>query len=176
MTLLAQHIEALLFTAGEAVALSDITQLLSVSEEDVANAVKNIEASLQGHGLAIVVTPTHLQLVTSASTADFLAQFLTEDEHQLSRAAMETLSVIAYRGPIARYDVDAIRGVDSRRMIRQLLLKGLLKQIRTSGQASLYEISEDALMHIGVTKKEDLPNFDSLSTSEDIDRIITQPK
>lgn len=176
MTSLAQHIEALLFTAGEAVTITDISQLLNVSEGDIKKSLEELTTSLQGHGLSLVTTDTHVQLVTSAHVAEFLAQFTQEDEHQLSKAAMETLSVIAYRGPISRYDVDSIRGVDSRRMIRQLLLRGLLRQIRSAGKASLYDISEDALMHIGITRKQDLPEFEALSTNEHIDRLITEEK
>lgn len=176
MTSLAQHIEALLFTAGEAVTITDLRQLLTVSEEDIKKSLDELEASLHDHGLSIITTDTHAQLVTSAHVAEFLAQFAEEGESSLSKAAMETLSVIAYRGPISRYDVDSIRGVDSRRMIRQLLLRGLLRQIRTAGKASLYDISEDALMHVGITQKKDLPEFEALSISQHIDRLLTQEK
>ena len=176
MTSLAQHLEALLFTAGEAVTLSDLSQLLNVSEEQIKKALEELSNELKNHGLALVITNTHAQLVTSQEVAEFLAQFAEEGGNELSKAAMETLSVIAYKGPISRYDIDSIRGVDSRRMIRQLLLRGLLRQIRTSGKASLYDISEDALMHLGITKKEELPEFENLSKSEDIDRLVTQEK
>lgn len=176
MTNLAQHIEALLFTAGESVTISDLSQLLNVSEEQIKTGLEELSHELHDHGLALVITDTHAQLVTSQTVAEFLAQFAEEGGNELSKAAMETLSVIAYKGPISRYDVDSIRGVDSRRMIRQLLLRGLLRQIRTAGKASLYDISEDALMHLGITKKEDLPDFETLSTSEHIDRLLIQEK
>ena len=176
MTSLTQHIEALLFTAGEAVSVSDLAQLLSVPEQDVQAALGELEQHLSGHALALVTTSTHAQLVTSGSVAEFLAQFAGQDGKELSRAAMETLSVIAYRGPISRYDIDAIRGVDSRRMIRQLLLRGLLHQTRTAAHASLYDISEDALMQLGITNKKELPQFNALSKSEHIDQLLNTNK
>jgi segregation and condensation protein B len=176
MTSITQHIEALLFTAGEAVTISDLKQLLGVSEEDIKESLQELSQSLEHHGLSLIITDRHAQLVTGEVTAEFLSQFMQEGENELSKAAMETLSVIAYRGPITRYDVDTIRGVDSRRMIRQLLLRGLLQQIRTAGQASKYDISEDALMKLGITKKQDLPEFSSLSLSQHIDRLLKEEK
>ena len=176
MTSLAQHIEALLFTAGESVTISDLAHLLHVEESEIMQALHELTKELAGQGLSLVVTETHAQLVTSESVAEFLVQFAGEDGKELSRAAMETLSVIAYRGPVSRYDIDSIRGVDSRRMIRQLLLRGLLRQIRTAGQASLYDISEEALMQLGITNKKDLPQFTTLSKSEDITRLLEEAK
>ncbi|HSX25228.1 MAG TPA: SMC-Scp complex subunit ScpB [Candidatus Andersenbacteria bacterium] len=176
MTSLAQHIEALLFTAGEAVLLSEMAQILNVQEAEIVLALQEISNALQGQGIALVTTATHAQLVTSQSVAEFLAQFLSQDDKELSRAAMETLSVIAYRGPISRYDIDTIRGVDSRRMIRQLLLRGLLRQIRTAGQTSLYDISEEFLMKLGMTNKKELPEFASLSISEHLNRLLEETK
>ncbi len=171
MTTIAQHTQALLFTAGEAVAVSELAQLLQVTEQEITAALEEITKNLTGHGLALVTTATHVQLVTSNSVAEFLTQFIQADK-ELSKAALETLSVIAYRGPISRYDVDNIRGVDSRRMIRQLLLRGLVTQIRASGKASLFDISEEALMHVGVTNKKDLPQFDKLSSHESVLRLL----
>lgn len=157
MNFLAQQIEALLFTAGEAVSIKDLSELTHESEEKVTVALGEIEHSCSETGLAVLITPTHAQLVTSPSVAEFLAQFSSPDEHELSKAALETLSVITYRGPISHIDIDVLRGVDSRRMIRQLLLRGLIRQIRASGKVSLYDVTEEFLAHMGVLNKKELP-------------------
>lgn len=172
MNSMSQHIEALLFTAGEPVSFQDLAKLLNAKEDAIAQSLAEIKQALDSHGISLLLTNTHAQLVTSASVAEFLTQFAGQDGEDLSRAAMETLAVIAYRGPISRYDIDAIRGVDSRRMIRQLLLRGLLQQTRTAGQASLYDVSEDALMKLGVTSKQELPEFELLSTEENLERLL----
>lgn len=158
MNILAQHIEALLFTAGEAVSLKDLAELTHVSDEQVAQALNEITAALLNTGISLLRTDTHVQMVTSKNVAEFLSQFILNND-ALSKAALETISIIAYKGPISRVDIDVLRGVDSRRMIRQLLLRGLIRQQRISGQAALYEITEEFLAHIGVLKKEDLPHL-----------------
>jgi len=175
MTPLAQKIQALLFTAEEAVSFSDLASLTKASDEELRNACIELSQELAGSGLTLVSTNTSAQLATSPSVGEFLAQFTTEDTPELSRSAMETLSIIAYRGPIARFDVDIIRGVDSRRMIRQLLRRGMVRQIRVSGKTPLYDITEEFLSHIGIAKREDMPNFEKLSSSEEISRILQSP-
>lgn len=159
MNTLAQQIEALLFTAGEAVSLRDLSELTHVAENQVCTALDEIQSILNGTGLSLIITSTHVQLVTSKNVADFLAQFSSQDENELSKAALETLSVIAYKGPISHIDIDVLRGVDSRRMIRQLLLRGLIRQIRVSGKVSLYDVTEEFLSHIGVLNKSQLPQL-----------------
>lgn len=172
MTPLTQKIHALLFTAGETVSVADLSSLTKEPEQDVRKSLQELSEGLAQTGLAIVMTESHAQIVTSSIVAEFLAQFETQETDELSRAAMETLSIIAYRGPIARFDIDTIRGIDSRRMLRQLLRRGMVRQIRVSGKIPMYDITEEFLSHIGVPKREALPNFEKLSTSEDILRIL----
>lgn len=159
---LAKQLEALLFTAGEAVSLKDLGELTHETPENVSSALQEIDIAIAESGISLMLTDTHAQMVTSKTVAAFLAQFSAPDDTTLSKAALETLSVIAYRGPISRIDIDVLRGVDSRRMTRQLLLRGLIRQIRASGQAALYEITEEFLAHMGITKKEELPHYREL--------------
>ncbi len=172
MNTLAQHIQALLFTAGEAVSFRDLSELTHTSEEQVRDALSEIEGALTDTGLTLIVTNTHTQLVTSPSVAEFLAQFSAADENELSKAALETLSIIAYRGPLSRIDIDVMRGVDSRRMVRQLLLRGLIRQLKTAGEVSQYEISEEFLASMGVSSIKELPQYDELVAHEGLTRLL----
>lgn len=173
MNTLAQQLEALLFTAGEAVPFSELKELTKASENDVQEALTEISSQLEGHGMAVVITDTHAELTTSKSVGEFLAQFIQEESKELSKAALETLSIIAYRGPVTRFDIDAIRGVDSRHMIKQLFAKGLIRQLKRSGTTPQYDITEEFLSHLGVTKKEELPQFESFKTNEHLTTILT---
>lgn len=175
MTPLAQQIEALLFTAGEAVSLRDLSELTHTAPEEVITALREIDEHCNSSGLALTITDTHAHLTTSTSVAEFLSQFVSEHTTALSKAALETLSLIAYRGPIARSDIDTIRGVDSRRMTQQLLHRGLIRQVRTAGEAAKYELTEECLAHLGITKRSDLPAFDELSRHEGIKNLLELP-
>lgn len=172
MTTLAQQVEALLFMAGEAVPISDLAKLVSARIEDTRKALEEISEYYKDNGITIIITDQNAQLVTSPSVAEFLTQFRGAEKNELTKAGIETLAVIAYKGPITRYDVDAIRGVDSRKMIRQLLIRGLLIQIRTAGQASMYDISEEALMHLGIATKNELPKYKEYITNDALHRLV----
>lgn len=167
-----RKIEALLFLAGEAVSYKELGQLIG---QDVAGAKKGVAAlaqELHDHGLAITATDTHAQLTTSLQVAQYLQQFLQGEAQHLSAAAAETLAIIAYRGPITRLDIEAIRGVDSRRMVRQLVARGLIRRRKLPAQLPQYSITEEFLQYLGLTAREQLPRFDELHSHEKIEQLL----
>lgn len=169
---LAQQIEALLFLAGEAVSRKELARLTGQSRDAVATAVAELAEGLTEHGLTLVTTDTHVQLTTSSQVSSFVAQFLSTEERTLSAAAVETMALVAYRGPISRYEIEVIRGVDSRRIVHQLLLRGLIRPVSRAARPRQYVITEEFLSHLGVTEREQLPSFEELSSHEKIlDRL-----
>ena len=172
MTKKAQKIQALLFVAGEAVSKKELAKLADTPLETIDEVVQEISDALENQGITIITTNTHVQLTTAPSVAEFLAEYLAETPGKLTKAAAEALALIAYRGPLSRYDIDIIRGVDSRGIIRSLIRRGVIRQIQEAGKTPLYDITEDFLLHLGITKREDLPEFESLRTTESIQRML----
>lgn len=168
----AQKIEALLFLAGEPVSKKELAKLIDDSIETINLAVTEISQSITDHGLCLVQTETHVELVTSPSVASLLHRWQASEE-ELSKVAAETLAIIAYRGPLARYDIDVIRGVDSRHTIRQLLRRGLIRRVLGT-TAPRYEITEEFLKHLGLNYRQQLPQFDKLSNHEKLQLVLTQ--
>jgi segregation and condensation protein B len=113
--------------------------------------------SLQWHG-------GRVQLTTSPYLSDLVERFLgLESTTRLSRAALETLSIIAYRQPITRPGVDAIRGVNSDGVMKSLLTKGLVQEVgRTEGPGRpiLYGTTPEFLQHFGLSSLQELPPFE----------------
>ncbi len=167
-----KQLEALLFVAGEAVMKKELIKLLGATEEDFGLAATELREALKMRGLTLVETDTHLLLTTDASVADFLAQFNQQEATPLSKAAMETLAIIAYRGPVSRYDVDILRGVDSRAMIRQLTKRGLLRRVSSAGETPMYNVTEEFFQSLGITSKERLPAFEELSNNEQMQQLL----
>ena len=167
-----KQLEALLFTAGEPVARSELAAVLNVTETELEWLADDLLHELLAHGLTVIKNATHIQLVTSPAVAEWLRQFEQKADDTLSRAAMETLTIVAYRGPISRLAIDAIRGVDSRAMIRQLIRRGLLTRISQAGQAPEYAVSTDFLQAAGIKRQEDLPDFETLSTHERLVQVL----
>lgn len=175
MTQVSQRIEALLFLAGDAVSRKELARLAHCRLKDIDEALKELEEKFQGHGLGLVVTATHVQLATSASVAEFVRQYLEGEAQSLSVAALEALALIAYRGPIAITEMDALRGVDSRRVVRHLAERDLIRQV-SEVWPKKYIVSEEFLRQLGVHRPEDLPRFQELSRNGRIEQVLSQPK
>ncbi len=168
MTELAQRVEALLFLAGEGVSKKELGKLTGQLPTAVDRAIAELTEALRDHGLTLVIIDTHVQLTTGQHVSSFVSQFLTQEGSTLSAAAAETLALIAYRGPISRYEIEAIRGVDTRRILRQLLLRGLIGSTVTNNRRRQYIVTEEFLSHLGLPRREDLPRFEELSSHEKI--------
>lgn len=170
----AQLVEAMLFASGDAVSKKELQQNLGTSVKAFESIIEELCKALEGHGLTLVVTDAYVQLTTSSHVSSDLAQFLTGDDAALSKTASETLAIIAYRGPISRYDIDVLRGVDSRRMVRKLLHRGMIRQIQRQGKTMLYDITEEFLTHVGIDRREQLPKYEELSDDDRIRAVLEQ--
>lgn len=159
-------LEALLFAAGEPVSKKRTAALLEVTPEMLQRAIDTLRGDLSMRGLALVETETDLELRTSPRAADVIKK-LRESElaRDLGKAGLETLALILYRGGATRAEIDWVRGVNSSASVRSLLLRGLIEKTEDSEdkRRPRYKATVDALAHLGVGKKEDLPNFTELS-------------
>lgn len=169
---IAQKLEGYLLAIGEPVSRQHLMKLLEVTEEQLLEIANEIQEALRDHGLRLMVTDTSLALVTSPLLGDFLSQFDEGKDDHLSKAAAETLALIAYRGPVSRYDIDVLRGVDSRQMVRQLVRRGLARKVLGEGTVPLYEITENFLQHLGLTARQELPRFAELNDSDKVVQLL----
>ena len=121
-------------------------------------------------GIVLVTHGESLQFVTHPDAAESVASLLDEDRTgELTRAALETLAVVSYRGPISRPGIEEIRGVNCSLTLRNLLIRGLVESRDTAVGEKVYSISLDFLRSLGLQKTDQLPDFDSLNTPEGID-------
>ena len=132
---LAAKIEAMLFVSAEPVPLVQLAQALDVTPSVVERGLKELDDSLLTRGLRLQRNAGRVQLTTAAELASLMEKFLgLEAVTHLSRAALETLAIIAYQQPVTRPQVDAVRGVNSDAMLKSLLSKGLIQEAgRTDG-------------------------------------------
>lgn len=159
-------LEAILFVAGEAVPLEDIAMALDVDRaavEDAADALELIYEQ-ERRGFVLMRFEDKAQLGTRAEYADAIERVLNPIRRQpLPQAAMETLAVVAYRQPVTRMEVEAVRGVRCERMIATLLRHGLIQELGRKdavGRPILYGTTEEFLRHFGIRGLEELPPID----------------
>ncbi len=160
---LAAKIEAMLFVSAEPVPMAQLATALDVSVSVVERGLKELEDALQTRGLRLQRLAGRVQLTTAAELAALIEEFLgLEATTHLSRAALETLAIIAYQQPVTRPQVDSIRGVNSDGMMKSLLSKGLIQESgRTDGPGRpiLYSTTPDFLQHFGLNSIAELPSL-----------------
>jgi len=129
--------------------------------EEVQEALSSLQNSTRKDGICVSVLDGHYRLVSAPEAAATVRRFLQEESSsELSRSALETLAIIAYRGPLTKTRIEAIRGVASDTMLRNLLARGLVVTAGKStdpGRPDLYAISHGFLQHFGLTSQTELP-------------------
>jgi len=156
-------IEAILFVAGEPVTLSDLQTALEVSPLELDSALNTLESEYDYNrrGIRLKRFGEHIQLATRAEYAPYVERLLQPVQKQsLSQAAMETLAVVAYRQPVTKAEVEAIRGVKCDYSIQSLVHKGLIVEVgrkEAIGRPILYGTTDAFLSHFGIISLQDLP-------------------
>lgn len=157
-----QLIHALLFTSGETWRFSELAETLQLSKSDVTNAISELADILKDTAIIALIHEESITLVTRPELKEELQKLEKEElAKEFSKGAIETLALIAYKGPIGKSDIDYIRGVNSQFMLRNLVLRGMIeKQVGGKG----YIITADALRFLGVTTVDQLPQFNEFFT------------
>jgi segregation and condensation protein B len=157
-------LEALLFIYGEPIETKKLAKILDEKEADVTVGLEELEKELvrSERGLMLLKDKGNVQLVTKPEFSKLLEEITKQEfTEALTPAALETLSIIAYAGPITRADVEYIRGVNSSFTIRALLMRGLIEREvdPKRSNAYVYSTSFELLRHLGLSKNEDLPEY-----------------
>lgn len=157
-------VESLLFVADSPVSVTRLAEALEATPGQVERALDELEAAYRERGLRLQRAGSRVQLVTAPEAAPAIERFLgLEARTHLSRAALETLAIIAYRQPVSRPEIEAIRGVNSDSALRTLLSVGLIEEVGrapTVGRPILYGTTFDFLQHFGLRSLEELPPLD----------------
>ncbi len=168
-------VEAFLFTAGDPVDEKKIQTFLRLTKRQWCDIMNSLTEKYEqkNSGLQIIHKGSKIQLVTKPSLSELVAKFLgkTLGNEELSRATLETLAVVAYRGPVTRAQVEYVRGVNCSFALRTLSLRGIIdrKDNPLDSRSYLYEISFDFLKNLGLKSVEELKDYDKLKERLEIE-------
>lgn len=168
---LVSKLEALLFVSGEPMEIELLVELTEIAEDRIKTCLQKLDNELNSRnsGLRLLFAPLGVQIVTAEKHSLLIERFLQYGtREQLAPAAAEVLAIVAYRGPIHRAGIEAIRGVNSSFSLRQLSVRGLVDRYPSEkdSRVFLYRISAEFLRHLGVVKIEDLPDFEKFRQHE----------
>jgi len=163
------HIEALLFLAGKPLSKREICKILNKEEKEISESILELEKELLGRGIRLLRTGTSIMLGTAPESDKYCSSLIEEEiDRNLGRAGLETLAIIIYKNQgrgVSRNEIDCIRGVNSVFTLNNLSLKGLVeRKINLKDKRSfVYMPAVRLFQFLGITKKEDLPEFEKFS-------------
>lgn len=162
MSNLESKIESVLLFKNEPVTLAELSRLLKVSRENLQFAISNLQKNYENRGIVLVTNGEEVAFGTNPEASELIENLQKEElSRELGRAGLETLSIILYKGPISRREIDHIRGVNSSFILRTLLVRGLIERTESTGRSYSYKATLKLLEHLGLTRREDLPEYDA---------------
>jgi segregation and condensation protein B len=174
-------LEGLLFVAERPLSRREIATLAGVDREAVDERLGDLEVSLAGRGIRLLIDGDRVELATAPEAGALVARYVGADAVRLSPASLETLAIVAYRQPVTRAAIERIRGVDSDYTVRSLLHRRLIVELGRSdapGRPFLYGTGFDFLERFGLTTLDQLPPLDvdvAARLAEEGGEAVTEP-
>ncbi len=169
-------LESLFFVASRPLTLKELASFSKKDVKEVEKVVSDLalEYSKENRGLRIIENNKKYQMASAPDNAKLIQEFLqTEISGELTPASLETLTIIAYRGPIRKSELEKIRGINCSLILRNLLIKGLIEEKDcTDEDDSEYSSSLEFIKFLGINSLKDLPDYDKFHNNEDIDRLL----
>lgn len=171
-------IESLLFISGRPMSESKLTEILGKDTKEIRSAADELmnEWNVPDRGVHVIKTGSSYQMATNPDVAYLVKDFVkAEQSGELTRPSLETLTIVAYRGPITKAELEQIRGVNCSLILRNLLIKGLVEAREDQEKmATVYTITFDLLKFLGINRVEELPDFEKLNSDENLKKLLEQ--
>lgn len=171
-------LEALLFVSIKPIALAELAKFLKANKAEIKKTLEDLAHSYQERksGLVLINSNGKYQLTSAPEQAEMVKKFLkSEASGELSQPSLETLTIIAYRSPVSKSELEMIRGVNCSLILRNLLMRGLVEEkFDRSKQENYYSVSTDFLRHLGLESVKDLPDFENLSQNRSLEEVLSQ--
>ncbi len=167
-------VESILLASGEAVSFKKIIKFLKIKDLDQIIAELKEKYNTKESGIHLALNNKKLQLITNPDNSKVLRDYLkAEVNSELTKPSLETLTIIAYRQPISKEELEQIRGVNCSLILRNLLIKGLIEAEEIKGGLIInYSITIDFLRYLGINSVTDLPDYDKLNSNKNLQRIL----
>jgi len=165
--LLSDILEGILFVAGNGVEIKDIAEKLEVKQDEVKKAIEVLkEKHAEDDGIQVITYKDKVQLTSNPKYAEQIAQVLNPiKEKALTKAALETVAIIAYQQPITRMEVEQVRGVSCDYAIQLLLTHNLIEVVGRKdavGKPILFGTTDEFLKRFEIESLDDLPKYEEL--------------
>lgn len=170
------QVESLLFVSSRMLKKERLQKFLKCTAAELTSALTALqqEYSERKSGICLMLDTERVQLITSPEQAEIVKAYLKDERTgELSRPSLETLAIIAYRGPVAKAEIELIRGVNCSLIIRNLLIRGLIieKQDVKKG-VPVYQATFEFMQFLGVRELAELPDFQKLNQDINLQELL----
>ncbi len=175
---LKNQIESLLFISNKPLSVKQLGDLVGKGKAEVELIVEGLKQKYNSEesGIRLVDHAGKLQFSTDKDSAKAVEKFLKEElTGEMTRPQLETLTIVAYRGPVTKMELEQIRGVNCSLILRNLMMRGLVES-RTDRSigAIVYSVTHEFVRHLGLTAVDELPDYEKLSEHETLESFLNR--
>ncbi|HNV12772.1 MAG TPA: SMC-Scp complex subunit ScpB [bacterium] len=171
-----RSIESLLFVSPKPLSLKELADVLEIKTEDVEREIGELINDYKNgnRGILIIENSKKYQMSSSPESAEVVQKFMqSEVSGELTPASLETLTIIAYRGPIKKKDIEKIRGINCSLILKNLLIRGLIEEKQGNEiEDNIYTVSLDFVKFLGISSLNELPDYEKFNKNEEIDKLL----
>lgn len=173
---LIRNLESLLLVATRPLSLKKLAEQIGVTVGDVETGLVELKTkyNTDDSGIQVLQHGSSVQFVTNPLSSKLVTEYLKEEQAgELTRPALETLTIVAYRGPISKLQLDTIRGVNCSLILRNLMVKGLVEAKTAKDKyQTTYQVASDFVRFLGLTDITQLPDYEQLHIDERLEQIL----
>lgn len=178
------QIESLLFIATKPLSIRDLAKFLDLKKKAVQENLQLLieEYNKEEKGIRIIKIEqkfkTKYQMATSPENSELVNKFTKQElNKELTKPSLETLTIIAYKGPITKPELEKIRGVNCSLILRNLMIRDLIEEVTDKSTGEFYyNVSPSFIKWLGISEVKELPDYDKLRNDENLEKILEQPQ
>lgn len=172
------YLESILLVIDKAVSIKDLSKQLNLKTSEIKDLIKQLEQKFNNENSGIHISQSFdkVQFTTNPICESVVKNFIKQEfNSNLTDASLETLTVIAYRGPITKSELEQIRGVNCSLILRNLLIKGLVESEYDKEKISdIYFVTNEFLRYLGISSTKELPDYERLSNNQILLDVLNQ--
>jgi len=176
MSILNTKIESILFISNKPLSVKRLAEICEVKEDEVDNVIGELKVryNTDGSGIKLAKQSENVQFVTAPEVSGVVQEFLKQElTGEMTKPQLETLTIIAYRGPMPKHELEQIRGVNCSMILRNLMMRGLIEsQENKILKIETYSVTLDFLNFLGITRVQELPDYEKLSQHQNIESLL----
>lgn len=174
----AKYIESILLISDKPISIKYLSEKLEINIKDTKDLVKKIQEKFntKESGIHLVESWGKIQFTTNLECENIIKDIIKDElNSNLTDASLETLTIIAYRGPITKSEIEQIRGINCSLILKNLLIKGLIEtEFNKEKMTDIYQVTVDFMKYLGINNTEELPDYQNLNKNQIIEDIINQ--